>query len=102
MAREQLMQFDVEGEWLRRAATPALDHPRVRHRIEGRIDLHHLELLRVPRQAIPRGHAFRVPSLDESRIRPAGCPHQDARLRCHPPTETRRRSRAKVAMIARL
>ena len=71
MPREQAMQLDVKNEFVRRGAAPALDEASVRDRVEGRVHLHHLEMLRVPRKAIGRGQFWRIPALDKTGIRPA-------------------------------
>src|SRR5215212_9854148 len=65
------MQLDVENEVVRRDISPALDHPYVWYRVERGIDLHHVEMLRIPPQPFAGFHSFRVPPLNESGIGPA-------------------------------
>lgn len=71
MKRKELMQLYIENEIVRRGRAPPLYRPRVRDRIEGRIDFDHFEMLCVPGESLMRRHFFWVPSLDKSGIGPA-------------------------------
>src|SRR3954453_9281947 len=72
MARQQPVEFDIEGEGVRGDLRPAADGVLLRQGIERRVDLDELEALRIPGQAVPRGEVRRVPLLDEAGIGPAG------------------------------
>src|ERR1700730_16379755 len=95
------MQFHIEREMIRRRRAPAFYGSLVGNRVKCRLDLDHLEMLRVPAEPLVRGHPFRIPTLDKSRIGPARSPDQNVaaivlrRTRCcHPPTETTRSQNA--------
>src|SRR5713226_9545886 len=77
MKRKQLMQFHIEGEGVRCIGAPALDHSRIRNGIEGRVDLNHLEMLRIPAKPLGRTHFLRIPTLDETGVGPAGCANKN-------------------------
>src|ERR1700736_3483803 len=87
MKRKQLMQLYVKREFVRRRCAPALNHSRLGHRIKSRVHLDHLEVLRIPTKPLACQHFFRVPTLNEPGIRPAGGPDQDfaAALLYQPP-----------------
>src|SRR5213595_718994 len=71
MKRKELMQLDVESETVRRGGAPTFHHSRVGHRIKGRIDLDHREMLRIPGEPFVSRHFLRIPTLDKSGIGPA-------------------------------
>src|SRR6266508_2448158 len=66
------MQFYIEREPIGRCGTPALNHSQIRHRVKGRIQLDHLELLRVPTKPLMGAHPFGIPTLNKAWIGPAG------------------------------
>src|SRR5207253_10082989 len=61
------MQFDIEDKILRSNVAPSAHQHRVRHGVEGGIDFHHGEMLRVPTEPICRPHLFWYPK----KMRPA-------------------------------
>src|SRR3712207_8078224 len=61
--RSTLFPYTTLFRSIRRAVDPAFHHARIGHGIESGVHLHHLEMLRVPRQASRRCHAFRIPVL---------------------------------------
>src|SRR5438477_7110920 len=71
------MQFDIKDKVWRSDIAPSAYQHRVRYGIEGRIDFHHGEILRVPTESICRAHLFWIPKLDEPRVRPAGGANKD-------------------------
>src|SRR5712691_6176814 len=70
MKRKQLMQFHIERERVGCNGAPAFYHSRIGHGIEGRIDLDHFEMLRIPPEPLGWAHFLRIPTLDESGVRP--------------------------------
>src|SRR5437764_14913552 len=78
------MQFDIKDKVWRSDIAPSAYQHRVRHGIEGGIDFHHGEMLRVPTEPICRTHLFWIPKLDEPGIRPTGCANENlaALFRC--------------------
>src|SRR3954447_3701881 len=78
MPREQAVQLDVEREVVGCLLDPALDRPLGGDGVEGRVDLDPLEMLRVPGQPLARGEVVGIPVLDESGVRPARRPDDDA------------------------
>src|SRR2546430_935054 len=77
MARKNFRQFHIEDEILRRIDSPALDEAWLRHRIKSRVHFDHIEMLRVPGKPFAGGHPLRIPALDKTRVRPAGCANED-------------------------
>src|SRR5689334_8142856 len=77
MSGERLMQFNIEGELVRRAPAPAVHQTRLRHGIKSRVHLDHLKLMRVPTEPVCRPHFLRIPVLDKSRVRPTGRAHEN-------------------------
>src|SRR5207244_7896731 len=71
MPRKQLVQLHVKDEVVGSSGAPAFDEARLRYRVEGRVHFYHFKMLRVPPEPFARRHSFRIPTLDESRIRPA-------------------------------
>ncbi len=65
------MQLYIENEIVRCSRAPAFYRPRIRDRIESRIDFDHLEMLGVPGESFVRRHFFWIPTLDKSGICPA-------------------------------
>src|SRR4029077_11443314 len=76
--REQLVQFYIEREITRRRRAPALNHSWLRHGVERRIYLDQVEWLPIPCEPLARGHFLRIPALDKTGIRPAGCADQNS------------------------
>src|SRR5207244_11938335 len=70
MKREELVQLYVKPELIGRGHAPTLNHSLVRDRVERRIKLDHLKMLRVPRQPFVRRHLFRIPARDKTGIGP--------------------------------
>jgi hypothetical protein len=64
------MQFHVEREAIRRHRAPALHHSRFRRRIERRVYLDQIEMLRIPRQSLAGRQFLRIPTLHKTRVRP--------------------------------
>ena len=58
------------SETVRRASAPAFHHSRIGNGVEGRVHLHHFEMLRIPREPIGGRHPFRVPALHKTGVRP--------------------------------
>src|SRR5205823_9929874 len=70
MVGKKLVQFDVENKSRRSRIAPSPHEHRIRDGIKGRIDFHHVEMLRIPAEAICWAHLFWIPKLDEPGIRP--------------------------------
>src|SRR4051794_1348286 len=77
MTRKQLMQLNVENKIRRSSCGPSLHHSDIRYRVKGGIDLHHVEMLRVPSQTLTGWHPLGVPAFDKSRVGPACRADQD-------------------------
>src|SRR5258707_1055160 len=107
MKRKELMQLNVEGEIIRRSGGPTLHRSRVGNRIEGRINLDHREMLRIPGEPFVCRHFFRIPTLEKSGISPARSADQNLTAiflrrprRRHSLTETPRAKNANLRRLA--
>src|SRR6266404_2448340 len=76
------MQFHVEYKVVRRGRAPAFHRSSVRHRVKRGIDLHHLEVLRIPGEAFVGGHFLGIPTLHESWMGPARRSDQNSMVGC--------------------
>src|SRR4051794_23029862 len=93
------MQFDVEREIIGRRSAPALHHPRLRRRIERRVYLDQIEMLRIPGQSVAGGEFLRIPTLHKTWIRPA-C-RADKNFPAHPFNEVAIRAKTNAFVQVR-
>ena len=70
-------RLHVHHEPVRRALGPALDHLLGGQAVVGRVDLDHVEVLRVVAQPLAGRHAFRVPVLGKRLVSPRARPDAD-------------------------
>src|SRR5947209_6378191 len=70
MVGKELVQFDVKNKIRRRGVAPSAHQHRIGDGVKGGIDFHHVEMLRIPAEAIRRAHLFWIPKLDKPGIRP--------------------------------
>jgi hypothetical protein len=94
------MQLHIEGEIIRRHRAPALDHSWFWHGIKRRIDFYQIEMLCVPAEPLASRHFLRIPTLDETGIRPTRCADENfsgfrfaRRFFGHTSTKSRRRQK---------
>ncbi len=99
--RKQLMQLYIERELIRRHCAPALHHSRFGHGIKRRVYLDQFEMLRVPTEPLASRHLLRIPTLDKTGVRPAGC--ADTNFSAHTSTKSqRRRKQTRPAILWRV
>src|ERR1041384_3498658 len=83
MPRQQLVQLHIEREVSRRLRGPTFYRSDIRNRVKRGVNLHHVEVLRIPGESFAGFHLLRIPALDKTGIRPARSADENFGIAAH-------------------